>query len=449
MAHLQTVRDPDLSLWQSAVDEVVASNSTRSQSTGEAAVIQRPDHPNFMEQSAAADVCAEVAGSPIEVPPPGGPVITEGVGAFVNYCSKMARDYAGALIRGDHAAADAARLAFSEYQQCDNGWLEVAAKYAEFQGKAALGAKIPYQVYKNIDTDYVFDDKLPADATVAIVADWGTGQQAAIHVLAQIARKKPDVVIHLGDIYYSCTDFEVTNYFLNIWKQYFDPAKIPSLTLSGNHDMYSGGQPYYNLIKQLGWESSYNCLRNDHWQLIMLDTGLHDRTPGSCDPTYLEDTEVAWVKRRYELASKARDGSDLASPRKSILLSHHQLYTRYDHIIDGRPELAINPHLQDQLGSVLSQTAAWLWGHEHDMVIFKQTLGVLGRCIGNGAMPVLASQAHTNPTHPEIQDEGVRPTANGPFLSNGYAILKLNGPTATIDYYSDADPSTPVWTDHL
>jgi Calcineurin-like phosphoesterase len=443
MSAIKPVRDPDLSLWQSAVDEVVAKStaSSHAQSIGETPVIQRPDTSNQMVQAAAIDAEAEAAGTPLSPPVVTGPTATEGVGSLIQYCSNIARQIAMAKINGDAAQAAALELQFSKYQQCDARWVEVEQKYAEFQLAAKLAnAKVPYIVYSSID-DFVIDGKLPDNATVAIVGDWATGTDEAKQVMVQIARKKPDVVIHLGDIYYSCTDFEVQNYFLQIWNQYFDPAKIPSFTLSGNHDMYSGGAPYYALLKQLNQPASYCCLRNDNWQFVMIDTGINDRIPNGPDPTFLQDTEVAWVKQRVATAGT----------RKSVLLSHHQLFTRYSSIVSpppaGQPALAINPKLQAQLGDVLPNFAVWLCGHEHDLVIYEKQLGILLRCVGNGAVPVLSSQQPTV-QHPEIlADDSIRPTPNGPFLAHGYAIMKLNGPNATISYYLDTDEDTPVKID--
>jgi hypothetical protein len=328
MSAIKPVRDPDLSLWQSAVDEVVAksTSSSQAQSIGETKVVQRPDTSNQMVQAAAIDAEAEAAGTPLS-PPAVGPAATEDVGSLIQYCSNIARQIAMAKINGDAAQAASLSLQFAKYQQCDARWVEVEEKYAEFQAAIKLAnAKVPYIVYNSID-DFVIDGKLPDNATVAIVGDWGTGTDEAKQVMVQIARKQPDVVIHLGDIYYSCTDFETQNYFLQVWKQYFDPNKIPSFTLSGNHDMYSGGAPYYALIKQLNQPASYCCLRNDNWQFVMIDTGLNDRTPSGSDPTSLQDTEVAWVKQRIATAGT----------RKSVLLSHHQLFTRYSSIVSPPP----------------------------------------------------------------------------------------------------------------
>jgi hypothetical protein len=446
MSQFKQVHDPDLSLWQSAVDEVVAKRTAgaQTQSTGETPVIHRPDSGNQMVQGALIDVEAEERKQPLIIPNIAHGAATEGVGGFAQYCSNLARQLAWAKINGDQAQAATCEEQFTKYQVCDIGWVEVAAKYAEFQIAAKLAmAAIPYRRYKSID-DFVIDGKLPEDATIAFVADWGTGQDPAKQVLLQIARKSPNVVIHLGDIYYSCTDFEVENYFLNIWKQYFDITKIPSFTLSGNHDMYSGGKPYYNLLDTLGQPSSYCCLRNKYWQFVMMDTGLHDRVPGGTAPTYLEDTEVAWVERRMATAEG----------RKTVLLSHHQLFTRYSNIVDPPPDgkagMAVNPSLQSKLGGLLSQIAIWLWGHEHDMVFYEKQMNILARCLGNGAIPVISpsSTGAEKPLHPEIAaDDTIRPVPNGQFLTHGYAIMKLNGPNATISYYMDNDQDNPVKVD--
>jgi Calcineurin-like phosphoesterase len=448
MSHIKPFRDPDMSLWQSAVDEVVAMHTAKAQvqSVGETPVIERPASDNNMVQGAIIDGEAEQQNQTLQPPSAGGTTATEGVGGFAQYCSSMARQLALAKIKGDAAEVAACEAQFAAYQQCDPRWLEVAEKYAEFEAAAKISdAKVPYIVYDSID-DFVIDGKLSDNAKVAIVADWGTGQDVAKQVLAQIARKSPDVVIHLGDIYYSCTDFEVQNYFLQIWKQYFDPSKIPSFTLSGNHDMYSGGAPYYSLLKTLNQPASYCCLRNQNWQFVMMDTGLNDRTPGGVDPTFLTDTEVAWVTQRVATAAG----------RKTIFLSHHQLFTRFSNIVDpppaGQNGLSVNPRLQTQVGGLLPQVAVWLWGHEHDMVIYEKQLGVLARCLGNGAIPVLppSDPPGSPPPHLEITaDETIRPVLNGEFFTHGYAIIQLTGPNATISYYMDNDETTPVKVDNF
>jgi hypothetical protein len=440
MPHLQQFRDPDLSLWQSAVDEVVAkrTGAGQAQSVGETPVVQRPDSSNQMVQGAMVDLAAENSGHSVPLPTSASPMVTEGVGGFAEVCSNLARQLAWAKIKGDQAQVTACQQQFVRFGQCDPGWLEVAEKYAEFQLQIKLhNGKVPYRTYNSID-DFVIDGKLPDNAKIGIVGDWGTGDDAAKQVLAQLARKQPDAVIHLGDVYYSCTNFEAQTYFLQIWKTYFDPDKVPSFTLSGNHDMFGGGAPYYTLIDALHQPASYCCLRNKNWQFVMIDTGLHDRTPGGVDPTFLEDTEIAWVQRRMATASG----------RKTVLLSHHQLYTRYSNIVDpppsGQPSMAINATLQQQLGPILPQVALWLWGHEHDFVVYEKQLGVLARCVGNGAFPKIQ--------HPEIlANDDIRPAIeeDGSFFTHGYALMELQGANATVSYYQDTDEDDPMYVDKL
>ena len=71
-----------------------------------------------------------------------------------------------------------------------------------------------------------------------------------------------------------------------------------------------------------------------------------------------------------------------AGPRKVILFSHHQPFSRLD---------KQGPNLQTALADLFQKKAitAWYWGHEHDCIIYDRTreFGLLGRCIGHGGIP--------------------------------------------------------------
>jgi len=224
-------------------------------------------------------------------------------------------------------------------------------------------------------------------------------------------------------------------YFYNIWKESLDLTKIPTFTLSGNHDMFSGGAPYYKLIDQLGQPASYFCLRNDNWQFLAMDTGLHDNKPEGGAPTYLEDTEVAWI------ADKILNRGN----RRTVLLSHHQLFAANE-AIGGK---AVNDHLNQQLSPLLPGVDMWLWGHEHNLVIYEKYLGVLARCIGHGAFPVGLTDIPGAPMFPEVPMVPLRLGDNGTFYNHGYVIMDLAGSTATLSYYQDADETTPQYTETL
>jgi predicted phosphodiesterase len=248
-----------------------------------------------------------------------------------------------------------------------------------------------------------------------------------------MARKKPQVAIHLGDVYYSATQFEVDNYFYKIWA---DVLKLPtsgiaSYTLAGNHDMFGGGRPYYNLIDRLGQPASYFCLRNDNWQIIALDTGFHDAKPDGKTPTFLEDTEVQWL----------RDKIKTRGNRRTILLSHHQLFSAFEDIC-GSP---VNEKLNAQLKDILPQIDIWLWGHEHNQVVYKRYLGVLARCIGHGAFPIGVDELPVlKYSNVPVEDLKLRGT---PFLDHGYVVVDLNGPAATLSYFVSSDENKPVFTE--
>jgi hypothetical protein len=275
---------------------------------------------------------------------------------------------------------------------------------------------------------------------VAIVGDWGTGDDGAKLLLRQIAEKKPDVVLHLGDVYYSGTEHEFQNYFCPVWQDTFGLEKVPwggkptkptvpaTFTLAGNHDMYAGGAPYYTNIDMLGQPASYFCLRNDNWQFIAMDTGLHDCNPvDQTVPTFLEDTELAWIKDKVNNAGK----------RQTVLLSHHQLFTSYEDIA-GR---FINDHLLAQLHDILPKVTVWFWGHEHNLVIYPPFIGVRARCIGHGSFPVAVDEVEKPKPQVPILPTALSPDDTGALFQHGYMIMDLAGATAKATYYQ-FDPVT-------
>jgi len=187
--------------------------------------------------------------------------------------------------------------------------------------------------------------------------------------------------------------------------------------------MYAGGAPYYATIDMLGQPASYFCLRNKHWQFLAMDTGLHDSNPvGQAQATFLEDTEVAWLK----------DKIHKAGGRKTILLSHHQLFSAFEKIGGD----AVNQKLMEQLGDILSQVAAWFWGHEHNLIVYEKFQGVLGRCIGHGAFPVGVDElGHPDPKVP-VRKVALAPNAeDGGLFQHGYVMMDLDGPAAQTTYY--------------
>jgi predicted phosphodiesterase len=413
---LRPVRDISTALLQSAFDEVAAEKAqTRSRAiAGIATTRASVDDPVF---NAMTDVMV----NPEEA--------ERGVMDTVKYCASLAKGMAGQLwnayYHGNRADFDAYKDALTvKFGDCDPNFKDALVKYAEF---VLRRGKIPYQPYGKL-SDSVFENgALPTDATIGVVADWGTGQPEAIEVLRQVKNQNPKVVIHLGDIYYAGTGPEVENYFTKPWNDVLQPATsgIASFALPGNHDYYSGGQAFFDLVTALGQRTSFFCLRNEDWQFIGLDTALNDRLNGP--PTSLHKTEVEWLQDKIDTAGK----------RRTCLLSHHQLFSTNDRWDDQ----SHNENLYNQLRGMLDRVDVWLWGHEHDLVIFNEFMGLKrGRCIGGSAFPVGKYEMAPVPENADVPFNKEVMLSKGPaFYQHCYAMIKLDGPTATVSYYEDSD----------
>jgi predicted phosphodiesterase len=358
----------------------------------------------------------------------------------VKYCASLAKGVASefwnAKVRGDATKYNEYKDALTaKFGDCDPGFSEAVRQYAEFLWRRG---QVPYRKWQNIG-DFVIDGKLAADATIGLVADWATGQPEALEVLRQVKQHTPSIVAHLGDIYYAGTAREVEEFFFRPWQQELNPEanNITSLVLPGNHDLYAGGEPFYNLLDRVHQPASYFCVRNADWQFIGLDTALNDRLGGA--PTALQDSEVEWL----------RDKVKNSGNRRTVLLSHHQLFSTNDKW--GKEKQSFNPLLYQQLKDLLPAVDLWLWGHEHDLVVFEPYMGLRrGRCIGGSAFPVGKYELSATPGNPDVPyDKQVVLSKAGAFYQHCYVIMKLSGRQATVDYYEDADGGRRLFSETI
>ena len=141
------------------------------------------------------------------------------------------------------ARGDTARVQQIQDELKDGGydpsWASTIAEFVEHFGPDGTRGKIPY-IPPN---DAMKPLPMPPTATVALIADWGTGTATAVNLLKGVAQQKPDILIHLGDIYYSGTPSECDANFKRIIDNVFNrtgaDTDIPVFTMTGNHDMYS------------------------------------------------------------------------------------------------------------------------------------------------------------------------------------------------------------------
>jgi hypothetical protein len=200
---VSTFRHPVLSLWQSSVHRVVSKTISSDREAPGEGLAASIDHSIMQEASAAAHEHAEPRRlQPDQHEPP-------------SVCARLFARLAMARFHGD--VNEAARLESEvRFLSCDPLWLESLLEY----GQALLHHRERfYRSHSRLD-DFVLPT-LPDETTVALLADWGTGMPDARCLLAQLARFSPDVIIHLGDIYYSGTPHEVRAHFIEVIDRVF------------------------------------------------------------------------------------------------------------------------------------------------------------------------------------------------------------------------------------
>jgi len=277
---------------------------------------------------------------------------------------------------------------------------------------------------------------LAKQAKVFVVGDWATGLPQARNVAARIREQLLQVpadvechVIHLGDTYYSGLEDECRRRFLDQWPV---PAgsTTRSWTLAGNHDMYSGGHGYFDVLladpRFAAQEAcSYFALVNDNWQILGLDSSY--KNPDEAD---LQDPQAAWLSERV----------NSAGGRRTILLTHHQPFSAYE---------KVETPLAGTIGKALAgnPVEAWLWGHEHRCTVYKRDISPLAHytaLIGHGGVPCLLSEQSGPEGQGDVESKDVDwqcldyyAVGNDHWGLGGFAVLTFSGSKLKIQYYDE------------
>ncbi len=306
-------------------------------------------------------------------------------------------------------------------------------------GVAYLTAGVKAVAYRKLNGTHPFSDARPVfplaeRSRVFLVGDWATGvgrAQAVAKMISDAIDEEPHLethLIHLGDTYFAGWADECQERFLDHWPKQ-KPPHVYHWSLNGNHDMYCGGDGYFQkLLGDPRFAEQKKCsnfaIGNQHWQLVGLDTAYADWQLNH------EDTrdQVGWAKSLSNNTPTAR----------RIVLSHHQPFSDYESQKKAAKLASeAEPLLTD------GKTAAWLWGHEHRCVVYNPLQfpggGKLpfGACLGHGGVPCKPTkQSKANVRHALTND----PANNGGFFKHGfekfalmgYAVLDIDGKEASI-----------------
>ncbi len=422
---------PHLSLWKSAACEALAKEKGISKQDAES------DHMLLH----GIDRYAEAVIHNTAIPEPGGGDI--GISyddvEVQAYLSMLNHQAVHAKIQGDkkwQQQIDKQRSRFKFGNPLwEQQWIQYFWYYWDYpyhKGQQPHYRSWKDKRYGNNNLNYgSIDWRIPSDATVALIGDIGTGTDVAATVLSSAMTHNPDVILHVGDIYYSGTPFEFQHRFIGLYNEVMKVhgKHIPMYTIPGNHEYFTGGIGFFNCLDSCQLiqhdnqrqQASYFSLRSadDGWQFLAMDTGyyghymdvspaiqevalklLHNNKvdvpqdptnphwPQSFNPHFLNckipdnpihdptsapemitvrTDELAWHQNQLEGFSG-----------RTVLLSHHQLYSATQKVgvapqsVDKDDRLYVNTALWNQFGQYFNiEIAAWFWGHEHNLGIYE------------------------------------------------------------------------------
>jgi predicted phosphodiesterase len=449
----QPVRDRNMSLWQSAVRQTLANRDDLSDQEKRQAEYGVSLHAQSAQPGAkplATAAAAPNAAAPSKVGPVGN----------IAQASKAAFDAIQAHQNNDSAAHVSLFSTLHDlvmkYSSWDlSGWVQCGWYYTKYYVLAHLPPTYnDWQAHAPADINFgVIDYVLPMNSRVLIIGDWGTHMPDNAALLRQALKQfKPDVIIHLGDVYYSGTVEEFTANILDVLDQIIaevKPAKRPAFfAIPGNHDYYSGGAGFYRMIGKVNsgvagctQQASYFCLRTEDskWQFLGMDTGYGDRNPVEQQAPTLQVHEGAWHRDKLDTFAGT-----------TILLSHHQLISAKETLNAGqRPYL--NESLYATFKPYFDRIAAWYWGHEHNLIFYQDDLTIQagdkplrkGRLVGCSAYEETLDDDPFKINNPAAKFINNMPhlaiskykTGLQNFYNHAFAILDVAPDKITASYY--------------
>jgi hypothetical protein len=182
-----------------------------------------------------------------------------------------------------------------EFAQLPSGGLEAKFDTQDWIGWASVvWEKIKHlKKHDLLPAPPIAPEPMPEQVRIGILGDWGTGLYGARPCVQSLMNDPQsfDMMVHLGDVYYSGTKKEVQDRFLALW-----PYRNGAINraINSNHEMYSGGYAYFDdTLPRFGQQASYFTHQNTHWTLIGLDLAYNDHDIDDAQLTWLEGSRSA------------------------------------------------------------------------------------------------------------------------------------------------------------
>ncbi len=332
---------------------------------------------------------------------------------------------------------DGSLINTSQYAMMDLRWALAYLGYLEFRDN-----KHPFNTKFNTTT--IATTTRPTSLTLGLFGDWGTAPiqegtgkpSPSADVMAQLAKQNPDILIHLGDVYYKGSKDEEQDNLLNQWKA----APLANFALNSNHEMYSGGYGLIdttltNSIFSAQAQSTFFQINYGVWVIVGLDTAYNS------SDVYMDGriTDSAQLGLLQSLKGLAAQG------KKLLVLTHHNPV-----IEPGGETNSLWTDLTGP-GGLDGTPDVWYWGHVHNGIVYANNSSLTGntacRCLGHAAIPYGNAVWFENNSNIDFYtNKTPNPSTGNPIQAkNGYAILTLSpdGGISETWYYQDG---TTAWT---
>lgn len=364
--------------------------------------------------------------------------------------------------------SDGTVLSFEKYADFDQGWVIAFLNLVEtllrdlWYNNSVFPTATPVIPLKGATTGKL---------SIAVLGDWGTGNNISQAVMNKIVSLKPDYILHVGDTYYSGTPLATDpngNYYyhageeqVNLLKQWPPVWYGRSFSINSNHEMYSGANGLFitalrananppGLGSPFSLQKGAGCfaLTFADWTLFGLDSAYY----GTVKDAFMSGSIGASNGTQSNFIRSLKP-----NPKKTMIFTHHNGFN-----YDCSGSTALWAQVKGALGA---DPYAWYWGHVHNGIVYKSpitipnappfpgfTTNAYCRCLGHAAIPYgPASALNGKP----LDWRATNPLPGKPKqLANGFAVLSFESTNNQVTniterFYDISTSQQPSWTKRI